>query len=551
MIALPLVLDTVTLNVRVRVSDFPSGVRSVMLKWRLGNTQSVDTASMRAVAGQDSVYSYRLPDSIWRIADTFGLEIMVRAVDAHRNQNTDSTSWYSLNRPIPHKTFSSDVAAFASSDTLWHLVSFPGLYVDRRVQTVLDSLFRESAPLSQNSDSWRLVQYQPGSQTDEGQVLWRSSDTIATGRGYWFRHFGLNDVPIDFPLQFPYPSDRAATIKLDSGWNLIGSPFLFKTPITGFTGLVNSLYQQVRGAIPGESGQWYGTIPQSTGAVIGDSLEPWRGYVVKCNTRGGCQLVLDPHASLSNVTSGLWQGTLRVSTDSAIGGEVIFGIADDASNRIDMRDAYPVPIFSSARKLVIGTSGGEKLLRDIRNDSDEVQVWQVDLSQAAGGNEIRSLDWQVNPIRQDGMVLYLRDAVEKTAVEMTSRSSYHLNNTAQCPPDRFSILFGPATKIAELLGQEASTTPLGFCLYQNYPNPFNPSTTVLYDLPRAAYVRLDIYNILGQVVTTLVDRELSAGSYSATWSGRDGQGRAVGSGIYLYRLTAGGSVGTKKMILLK
>jgi hypothetical protein len=83
-------------------------------------------------------------------------------------------------------------------------------------------------------------------------------------------------------------------------------------------------------------------------------------------------------------------------------------------------------------------------------------------------------------------------------------------------------------------------------LYQNYPNPFNPSTTIRFDIPVRSAVRVDIYNILGQKVATVVDRELRAGRHEIEF---DGSGFA--SGIYFYRLKTGESVGTKKMLLIK
>jgi len=93
--------------------------------------------------------------------------------------------------------------------------------------------------------------------------------------------------------------------------------------------------------------------------------------------------------------------------------------------------------------------------------------------------------------------------------------------------------------------------PNSFSLAQNYPNPFNPSTSIQFSLPRASNVTLEVFNILGQKVTTLVDKRLFAGSHNAVWNGMDASRRAVSTGIYLYRLTAGDFVETKKMILLK
>jgi len=93
--------------------------------------------------------------------------------------------------------------------------------------------------------------------------------------------------------------------------------------------------------------------------------------------------------------------------------------------------------------------------------------------------------------------------------------------------------------------------PYRFELSQNYPNPFNPVTTIEYSLPRRSSVRIEIYNLLGQRVRTLVDREESAGSYTITWNGTSTTGEAVSTGVYFYRFQADDHVETKKMLLLK
>lgn len=93
--------------------------------------------------------------------------------------------------------------------------------------------------------------------------------------------------------------------------------------------------------------------------------------------------------------------------------------------------------------------------------------------------------------------------------------------------------------------------PEGFELSQNYPNPFNPTTRIDYSVPSAEYVRLEILNISGQIVRTLVDRTVSAGAHSVEWNATDDSGAPVASGIYLYRLTAGDISQTKKMSYVK
>lgn len=95
--------------------------------------------------------------------------------------------------------------------------------------------------------------------------------------------------------------------------------------------------------------------------------------------------------------------------------------------------------------------------------------------------------------------------------------------------------------------EPAGERPEGLHLRQNFPNPFNPSTTIVYSLPREERVTLEVYNLIGQRVATLVEDEvLEAGSHEATFSAAD-----LPSGVYLYTLTAGKEIHTRKLTLLK
>ena len=96
------------------------------------------------------------------------------------------------------------------------------------------------------------------------------------------------------------------------------------------------------------------------------------------------------------------------------------------------------------------------------------------------------------------------------------------------------------------------TRPAAFSLASNYPNPFNPATTIRYALPQAADVRLTVYNVVGQVVRTLVAEHQSAGRYLVAWDATNDSGHSLSAGIYFYRLQAGDEFhAVKKMLLLK
>lgn len=99
---------------------------------------------------------------------------------------------------------------------------------------------------------------------------------------------------------------------------------------------------------------------------------------------------------------------------------------------------------------------------------------------------------------------------------------------------------------------QIQTRPEAFALKDNYPNPFNPATTIKYALPEAAFVKLEIYNVVGQVVRTLVAEHQNAGRYVVQWDASNESGQNLSSGIYFYRLVAGSEfLEVKKMLLLK
>ena len=98
---------------------------------------------------------------------------------------------------------------------------------------------------------------------------------------------------------------------------------------------------------------------------------------------------------------------------------------------------------------------------------------------------------------------------------------------------------------------DLTALPKTYDVAQNYPNPFNPTTTIKFALPAASDVKLEIYNVLGQRVRTLVNGRVEAGYHRVEWDGRNELGHQVATGIYIYRFQAGDFVKVKKMILMK
>jgi len=125
-----------------------------------------------------------------------------------------------------------------------------------------------------------------------------------------------------------------------------------------------------------------------------------------------------------------------------------------------------------------------------------------------------------------------------------------VNDDSQAGPpapaiDNITFTSGPVSDYDDV------PLPLTNALIGNYPNPFNPETVINFSLASDAAVSLHIYNVKGQLVRSLVNEVYKAGAHSVVWNGCDEDGREVGSGVYFYRMSAGGYVAVRKMVLLK
>jgi len=152
-----------------------------------------------------------------------------------------------------------------------------------------------------------------------------------------------------------------------------------------------------------------------------------------------------------------------------------------------------------------------------------------------------------NFVTFDEMVEYI-DSVGVTAVDVmwTVYANDGMDETeAVNGPRSLRIDAGYA------LGIYDEMVPVEFALHQNYPNPFNPVTNIRFDIPEESHVRLDIYNVTGQKVATLVNGSLQPGYHSIQWNGTNGAGKQLASGMYIYRISSREFTAVKKLVLMK
>jgi hypothetical protein len=152
--------------------------------------------------------------------------------------------------------------------------------------------------------------------------------------------------------------------------------------------------------------------------------------------------------------------------------------------------------------------------------------------------------------------IFYFDPLDSSFTQLTSQGPVPFAGLESSINDRDEIAFvaGGDVYLAVLSPPSAASAgpPGSLGLRQNVPNPFNPSTRIEYEVPSdGAWVRLDIYDVAGRRVRTLVSDRQSPGKKQVEWDGRTGAGTVVPSGVYFCRLRANGRVETRRMVLTK
>ena len=230
--------------------------------------------------------------------------------------------------------------------------------------------------------------------------------------------------------------------------------------------------------------------------------------------------------------------TLRLGSDRVVVGENMF--VDVSLANVQALMGYGFVLNYDAEKFefveampaaedFLASSGGETpLFRGWSPESGQVHVTNAiaNGSEVSGNGDIVRLVFRV-----------LRDFQDDARFEIAE-----------------GLVFDPSQFANPLVGGvlDIQTTPTEFALLQNFPNPFNPETTIGYELAESADVTLQIYNVVGQVVRTLIASESqSVGRYQVRWDGMDDRGMPVSSGIYFYQISAGKFQDVRKLMLLK
>jgi len=152
-------------------------------------------------------------------------------------------------------------------------------------------------------------------------------------------------------------------------------------------------------------------------------------------------------------------------------------------------------------------------------------------------------------VRGSGVVAQLRIKLKDISPIETNLT---LSNVYANDDQGNQIQFGVESYVITAIDDvDLNSIPSSYSIKQNYPNPFNPTTNINYQLPKTDHVKLEIFNLQGQKIRTLVNEDKSAGVYNIFWDGKNNNGKSMVSGTYIYRITTSDFHQSKKMILLK
>ena len=402
-------------------------------------------------------------------------------------------------------------------------------------------------------NKWKLISW-PGqpkdirlsvSELEEGHVFldWNSIKNkyetpkeIHLGKAYWFRHI-YNE-----PVLFQEDTSTALSlenfvINLNRGWNLIGSPFAFPVTFEKDSNVTDPITYDEKG--------WTGYQTE---------LFPWNGYAVYTDINSA-ELTLIPFSESDSsrgrtLSNEEWYINIKLESQNYINYSAEIGRREYAKDVLDMFDTPVFPEIDNALSVSMDLNGAKsfKYMRDVRSIDESNGVWNLKLDAHKDERKIsvygylRGLTPRISTAIidiPDRKIIY--NFLEKgLEIVKESQLSYDLK-----------LIVGDEDFVINTAEAILNDIPEKFSLSQNYPNPFNPVTRMDYTLPKRSRVVISIYNVLGQEVKTIINREQEYGYHSITWDGIDNRGKQMSSGVYFARMNSNSFSQTKKMLLVK
>lgn len=524
-------VTTEDLRIQADITD-PSGVGTVLLAYLEGGRVSTGFTTVVMSPTVGTTYEGTIPMNGLSLR---GLQYIIAAEDLNGDLTTNGP--YDL-RIRSEEGLTQSVQVSGTDENAYRLVSFP---FDMDVSTPAGVL--EDDLGAYNASAWRFFSLQ----ADQSYREFPNTGAIEPGQAYWL---AVSESGRQLTTGPGRTTSLASIfeVQLNPGWNFIGTPFNYSIP-AGQLGLNSGGSLDIR--------SFQGGWSAYTGA-----LQPFQGYAVAANTSDRLLIFPFPIDTATKTAQGA--ALAKQDTDTAIKWFIDIeaekaGYAD-TDNRIlvaeaavegwDAMDRPEPPVIGDYVSLYFPHPDWEvpfsRFSTDARADGDDLETWEFEVEAATAGH----ISLTFNGLDQvpSDVGVWLMDHALEEVFDLRERQTYNFFASGGKSGRSFSILTGKGeafNDLIETVGEVPSQIETS-----NFPNPFSAGTTISYGLPEAAEVSLEIYDLLGKRVATLMQQStVPAGRHSIIWDGRNQAGQAVASGMYLLVMQQEGSRHVHRMVL--
>lgn len=406
----------------------------------------------------------------------------------------------------------------------------------------IDSVFRDDyGPYDPRN--WRIFRWEPG--LNDYAEYNSITGNVAPGNSFWL--INKEGTSFDIDNATSVPSFNSYSITIQPGYNQIGDPFAFPVDWLSIGNAEQLLQVPIR---------WNpDTQEYEMDQLV---LQPWEGYWIYNPLSTIINLVVSPNPILGksqahNLFASFKDDEFMVQLKALLGSsgrkdqQNYIGMMEGARDDMDKFDVLKPPPITDDIELLI-ESNKNYYARNVVPVSKDGAFWDFKVST---GNPGMTFSLAVNRVSAvpDNFNIWMLDRdreiplnVDNGIVEITTPGNGISN---------LRIIIG-TEDYAKVHSENISLIPNEYALYQNYPNPFNPSTTISYQLKEKGAVTLEVFDILGRRISSLVNNVVqSPGTHSLSWDGMNSHGEKVASGIYIYQLRSKSFISSRKMILLK
>ena len=516
--------------ITMNVTD-ENNITIVNLYYQVGG--SLEVLEQAATSNGDGTYTATVNKDMVGIN---GLSYYYMATDEYSNVRYGDTLNLDIKYGQNRLTSSITGTAYPTGvpKSKWRLISIP-THIDLNTinETIGDELGKPAS-----DQTWRLYE-------DKGNANWLEAQAIKIGRGYWLHQRMKDDL--SFSVGSGKSVDtRSHTIRIPSGWSLIGNPYPFTLKVSF------------------DHSDVFGPLTYSKNSI--DELEgwdsetntfaPWEGYAIYNRTSDSVSLVLNPldqnNIQSSRTVDG-WQ--INISADNGEFADLynLIGRSSEASNLLDQLDNPEPPKLEQYISLAMDRKewGIElPLTSDIRSMDKINGQWDMYLDTKGINGSITLETTLKGDFPLDASAI-LFDPIERKSYDLLDGLDIIITRVNDHYDYPLSVLVGSLDFVLAKTDELISQLPESFSLGQNYPNPFNPVTNIPFTISVPSYVQISIYNLLGEKVSVLESRWFDMGQFNIQWNGKDEYGNQLSTGVYIYSLESAEFRQAKKLILLK